>query len=251
MRVDGFTSFKALASVNINGLWVPGNSAPSQLGRFIEPAIFYNPDFPDFELSNRGTLTKCKVNDQYFGLVTVHQLSDFNNDQLVLFNNQKRRIHSAGHVVYARDRYGNEEKYDLRLFDFTRAIEYGDYSSGDWFNLTSQIDESANFDDAILLAFGYPTSEQSHDYEVKHIKSVWAYLYGKKHYSLVNDRKTFKVTNSDEIEVDGLSGGAVFSIGLDKQLNAQLVFSGIVTNASQSFVNYLPVEKVKDFIAHL
>lgn len=251
MRVDQFTSFKALASVSINGLLVPGNSAPTQLGRFIEPAIFYNPDFPDFELSNRGTLTKCRVNDHYFGLVTVHQLSDFYNDQLVLFDHQKQRVHSAENVVYASDGNGNEEKYDLRLFDFTRAIEDGDYSSSDWFDLTNQMDEISDFDDTILLAFGYPTVAQSHDYEQKHIKSVWAYLYGRKFDPLVSDRKTFKVTNSDEIEVDGLSGGAVFSIGLGKQLNAQLRFSGIVTNASQTFVNYLPAEKIKEFIAHL
>ena len=184
-------------------------------------------------------------------MVKVHQLSDFNNDQLVLFNEKKQIIHSAGHVVYASDKNGNEEKYDLRLFDFTSAIENGEYSSSDWFDLTAHMYESDDFENPILLAFGYPTSEQLHDYEQKHIKSVWAYLYGKQHSSLVSDRMTFKVTNSDEIEVDGLSGGAVFSIGLDKQLKAQLMFSGVVTNASQTFVNYLPAEKVMEFVAQL
>lgn len=245
-----FVERKVLTACKINGLWYPANSTMDALRNFIEPALFYNEDFPEYQFSVRGTLTKCTFKGKYIAFITAHQTKDFTPDQLVILNSEMNFARSAENFLYAHDELHGEDRYDIRIYDFTSAVRQKHLSESNWFDLNQCSDLKLGSNASFALAFGFPSQELEIDYEQKRILTVSAFVHGKPVDSALAGRFALNVENVDSIDVDGFSGGGVFSYRIEHS-EPKIELAGITTNASDKILNFTPIQTLKKYLAHL
>jgi len=244
MDIETLIGRKTHTALEINGIFVPANSAIDVLRGFTDPALFYNSEFPEYEFSQRGTLTKLRHNKSFFVAVTKHQTKDFDFDQLVLQGASAKKFRSSESVIRADHRDFGEDEFDLRLFDFSRSVEEGHLSQSGWLDI-GRFDETPKANETdVVVAFGFPCSECDLDYEGKKITSTSAFVYGKHTTSAVRNRHSFAVHDRPEFPPDGMSGGPVFSFGVDGT-EPRVRFCGVTSNASKSRFNYIPFSTLR------
>ena len=238
---------KIQTSAKINGLWVPANQFGAVLQRFTEPALFYNPDFPDYDLSLVGTLTKIKKGEKFFCLVSAHQAESFEMQQLCLPANETGNFTSSNACHYTASPMFGEEKFDLRLYDFSEPVAFQSLSKLGWFDVTEETGQRFRSEVKIHVAIGHPFETTTLQYDPKHLVAQPCEVMGKGTVSTIRGRCAFQLLQPLEFDPDGFSGSPVFGIFVEGD-KVFVEFEGIVTNASKSVFNYVHREIIDKYI---
>lgn len=238
---------KAATAVRVNGLAVPVDLVPKSLQGYSEPALFHNPDFPEYELTRRGTLLKGHYRGKFFALVTAHQASLFEYDQLVIHEKTRSNASSSGACTYSKTPDGDETELDCRLYDFTKPVLAGALPRTGWLNFEdSWLNENPD-KASVTLVVGYPTSLNEIDQEKKHISKQAFSADGFPITPQMPLRNAIEFGRALEVDPDGLSGAPVYGMFVDIG-GVRLALLGIVTNASRNIANYLPVSEIRRYL---
>jgi hypothetical protein len=218
-------------------VWYRANDVAAAVRRFSVPAVFHNPDFPEYDLSLRGTAFKCTYDGKYLVLVTSHQTRDFDFDQFVVEAHEAGYVISSGACTFSKDVSGSEEHVDVRLYDFSEPVASGALRADGWFRLPYSLGDQGRVDPAVVFCLGFPTCRTVVDYESR-AASVGPYaLFGRPCTSYMERRFAFAPIGPMEFEPTGLSGSPVFGI-IVSAFGAELVFLGLATNASKAKLHF-------------
>lgn len=242
-----FLGSKVATSVKVNGVYVPANSLASFLQAYSEPALFHNPDFPEYELTRRGTIMKGRYRNRYFALVTAHQSADFRYEQLVIHEKSRANASSSGGCTFSTSKEGDESELDCRLYDFTEPVIRGALPTTGWLEFQdSWLSEDPSKADYTLL-IGFPTELNDIDHEKRHFATQPFSADGAPTRSSIKKRHSIRFHHALTVDPDGLSGSPVYGFFVESS-GIRLALLGITTNASRHVANYLPLSDIRRFL---
>ena len=247
--LESIVGRKINTSVNINGIFVPANSIATAMTTYASPAFFVNPEVPEFEISQWGSLFKAKLGDRFIALLTAHQGAAFEFDQLCIYSELDQRALTSNGCTFSRSKELGEESLDLRLYDFTEVVHSGALPSSGWFDLRIANPIQLSVKPSLMFAIGFPHQTNKIDYEIHHIQEQVFAAYGQPSESALSNRSALKLSTPIDLDPDGFSGSPVFGVILDG-FRIELHFLGITTNASRSLFNFVPrtlVDQLLDF----
>ena len=237
-------------SASINGIIVPPNSYGKALCNFVDPAIFHNPGFEEFQISIRGSLTRCKNRGKYFALTTAHQCDSFGFEQLCIQNHLSRNIVTSNKCIFAEGGKDAESTLDIRLFEFTDAVVSGALPKSGWFDISEWNPRYTNTDLEILISIGYPSEKNFVDYGKSKYEAQPQQVLGSLVRSEITGRNSFEPEGEKISNPDGFSGAPVFGVFLAEK-TPKIFLIGILTNASKSRFNFTPMGKIGRMVEKL
>ena len=236
-----------LTSVRVNGLFFPVTSLSQFIINYAEPLVFYNDGFPEFPVSRVGSAARLKLGVRNFLFCTDHQMKTYDMTQVCLVNRSNGNAVTSHGCVYSKLDLSGEPEIDLRLFEFTEAVEVDSLQSSPWYDLSGQSDFDLEKVE-LTIAAGYPHLGGSIDYDRRDIPVRPHLVYGKYCGKTIGSLHGFDVDPGLDYDPDGMSGGPVFHL-LDAKIGFDLVFAGIVSNAGRKRFNFIQASNVLEFIA--
>lgn len=240
---------KVATSVDVGGLFVPVNSLARYVQAFSAPALFHNPEFPDLELSRRGTMLKLKYKTGYFALVTAHQAQDFKLEQLCIHEQVRSNISTSNSCTFSSSSEHGEEKLDCRIYDFSEAVKAGNLASIGWLNAYSSWFCNQELEPDLAFAVGFPTENNGIDYDLRHLSTQPYAAFGKPCSCALADRNAIQFDPALNFDPDGFSGSPVYGLTASDG-GVQFALLGIVTNASSTVANYLPMRLIQHLVEY-
>ena len=242
---------KINTAARVNSLYVPADSLNFRLLHFTDPGLFFHEEHSDYGLSKSGSFTKVRIGDRFFVMATSHQLEtdpipyDFIN--VVLHDTEGGHLTTSSSATYQV--VGTGERLDIIIFDFTEPVENGSLSSHHWYDLSQEIIEGKDPDFLAAFCFGYPSDTNTIDYETLSYRSSGLVVFGEPTTSSLANRMAIHPKHGVDRPMAGMSGGPVFGVQLN-DFSANVVFAGIITNASSKKVNFLPISSISKFLIH-
>lgn len=249
-------------SVGINGTYVPFESAPDSMHRFVRPALFATGD-DVWELRFFGTAFLATFHGWNFAMVTAHQTDVAKGapaaDQFVVVIKSGNRHLAVSPSSLHRPVVDGEDRKSLRdltFFDYSRSsakTDHLDLSSVFW---SDAADISADYS----FLIGYPSSsaivevDPADDGKLSNFTMRWIRqdLEEDEPRPLDVEHRTIFVKHErstrKSVEPDGLSGSPVFSIIKDTGNNRNLRFDGIVTHANGDRFAIYPSVYIRDML---
>lgn len=223
--------------IEFNGTLIPTISFSTFLGQFVEPALFHNDKYEEYPLSLSGCLTRVHDDGRYLGLITRHQLEKgaFSFNDLVLFSSDLRSTHTSTAVVVEN----GDDIYlrDLVVFDFSQQVKDGHLSSLGWIDLSNYSASERLPQPTHVITTCLPGAANFIDYETLTFRQKRLAIWGKAVFPGMQHRLAFSVTPRLPETPVGISGSPVFAIVQGKNF-AQGFYAGVVTNASQTKINF-------------
>jgi hypothetical protein len=233
-------------SIRCGNLFVPYRSLDGFIGRYVRALIFEN-NTPEYLYSRSGSCTLISFKGNRYCFLTKHQVADFD------LNNAKIVKGSSGGDVFPLDtRWDvtpeNEEEYEDLC---TMRVSPSAAHSFEFFSL-SPTETPSILNTKMLIAVGCPTSLSVINYEPNSIHIVTVTMPAQYEGASRNAAHlhTMKLTSNkdspdfSQFDLDGLSGGAVFS--LDGELRGyECNFRGIIVRGGNGFVHFIDAEFVR------
>ena len=209
---------------------------------FADPGIMANPQYPEYPISKSGTVTRIRFRDRYYTLSTLHQFEKggFDLEQLVLPGVEPGAM--CGSEGYTRLSLQAEDLHDFDCVahDFTSPVQAGRLRSTGWYDLgTAPWTEPTEYAD-IAFAIGYPEHSNRIDFETLTYASRPHAIWGNPGHQRLRGRLSMALVNPLGYAPNGVSGGPLFSL-IDCEHHYHAKLAGMVVNASESVLNFLPI----------
>jgi hypothetical protein len=230
-----------LTSVRCRGLWVPHKVLASVLARSTRPLLFENKD-PIYTYTKRGSCTLLAFQQEYFAVFAEHQRKDYAPDAIRVVQGFTGGNALAADTFVIVNPCGGEEIEDLRALRISAGHHQPDALS-DFFSLSTQ--ELPPVQSArMLIAIGTPTEASVIEYDPAHIfvgtvplactyQGKWEGVAGL-HTVNINPSHSPPV----RLQVDGMSGGPIFSI--DGGPGSYVAnFRGIILRGGNGCLSYM------------
>lgn len=232
-------------SVSDNGLIVPIDSLGEHIRRYSFPAIFHSSIQDEAILTKGGSLAKVRTDNRYFAITAYHVISNNNYDltQLCLPEITPGRFVSSHAARFPASRAA-EDDYDFVTFEFTDPVNEGLLSRSDWFDVTYDLNRSADFDAMLMVCLGYPSHRNFIQYDEKLYPVTPNAVWGEQIEPMIHHRRSFAPINPVAYDPIGMSGAPVFGLEL-REAHLHLALTGILTNASSRTFNYLPISSIE------
>ncbi|SDZ14102.1 hypothetical protein SAMN05444004_106196 [Jannaschia faecimaris] len=246
--IETLLDSKLNTSVLIGNVIVPANSVTQSLRPFAEPALYHTAGFELNNFSLGGTLTKLKLRDRYFGLLTCHQIhkANFNYAMISVINEENRSFCTAMRAVFPANEHSVDE-LDAVLCEFTDPVSTGSLSSHGWFDLRNDYAQPHTPEPLAVVAIGYPGHRNAIDYENEGYAAGPNAVLGTESMPSISGRLSFEPVSPLDYDPNGFSGGPVF--GLKETPNGlQAFFAGLVTEASRSKFHFISLQKLRPLI---
>lgn len=265
MAVPTWASAQAKMSVGINGTYVPFESAPDAIHRFVRPALFATGDHV-WELRLFGTAFLATFHGWKFAIVTAHQTDIAKGaptaEQFVVVAKggcQRLAVSPSSLHRPVVDDEDRQSLRDLSFFDYSgnsTKVEHLDLSSVFWSDALNIVAEYS-------FLIGYPASSaiielDENDYsKLSNFTMRWIRqdLEEDQPRPLDVEHRTIFVKHErstrKSVEPDGLSGSPVFSIIKDTDNNRHLRFDGIVTDAKHDRFAVYPSVYIRNMLEHI
>lgn len=235
----------AAASVTCRGVLVPCRALPSILARSVRPLVFENDD-AEYRYSMRGSCTLLRSDDTYLAVFTEHQRQGQAPAQIRIVSGFSGGNCLAAETFLEVDPRDGEEYEDLRGLKIATA-RHSREELTDFYPLpNTQLPHVQA--SRILIAVGLPARHSGVDYDPTNVRGgtiaipcsyLGASTYARGFHSI---RMRF-VPGYKAWPVDGISGGAVFSIdGTPANYFANL--RGIVVRGGADALHYVDVAAV-------
>jgi len=234
-----------LTSVRYRGLLVPHRAILEVLARCIRPLLFENDDAV-YHYSKRGSSTLLAFGEEYFVVFAEHQRADYVPDRIRIVRGFSGGPSLAIDTFVTVNAVG-EEIEDVRALRISREH----HSRRDLFDFAPVPERLPPVQAAkMLIAFGTPTakSEISDDPGHVHVGTVpvpCTYdrpsinATGLHHAKITASRGPFL-----PLDLDGMSGGAVFSIdGQPGQYVAN--YRGMILRGSNGYLHYIDAALIR------
>lgn len=243
---------KLATAVRINQLLVPANSITRHLLRYTDPALFHSKGFGKYNMTKAGSLTRLKQSSRYFALITHHQLStqNYEYDQLTIHNPETQRLVNSEMAIFELESEKSEYNFDCVLFEFTKPVKAGMLSEHGWYDLTQELTEEKLSKPSGVIAIGYPSHRNEIDYETDQYSMAPNSVFGYESTSSLEYRLAFDPEPEIEFDPQGMSGGPVFGISIEN-LEPEVFFAGIITNASRKKFHFLSRNRISSLISEL
>lgn len=237
--------------VDVNGLLIPINCIEASVANYTHPLIVWNKD-ETFSWSFMGSCVGIYYRQKYLLLCTRHQLKNVLNgrsyEDVGLLDRDGSSFCSATGIVFYEEQFNSSESNDLVVFNFTEPCRDKPYMRERFFNV-EKCPPSVPFEQIVgIVASGYPTDKQNHDWESRRIaftKAVITCSLDKREnqskYS--DDIFRLKILNAFSLKHDGMSGGGAFVLQLEGE-NARGYFAGIILRGGKDNIYILKVGNI-------
>jgi len=243
--MDTLIARKLGTSVSDNGLLIPVDSLGRHLRRYTFPAIFHTDLDGEMILTKGGSLAKVKTNGRFFGITAYHVISENNYELTQLCLPQIRPMHFVtSHAARFPISGAAKDQFDFICFEFTEPVKEGLLDKNDWYDATYDLSRSNDVEAILVACLGYPSHRNSIQYDEKTYPVAPNLVWGDQIDSRISDRRSFAPINPIGYEPSGMSGAPVFGLELRGQ-NLHLALAGILTNASSTTFNYLPIWNIE------
>lgn len=232
-----------LTSIRCRGLLVPHRAIPAVLARSVRPLLFENDD-PNFQYSRRGSCSLVAYRGNYFVLFAEHQRGEDGPESIRIVRG------FTGGPSLAVDTFLSVSASDGEEFEDIRALrvscEHHPLEQlSDFFPIADYLPpiQSAK----LLIACGVPTEVSSIDYEPAHVHVATATIaceYERQSAFTAGLHAVKVITKSNRPDglfgVDGLSGGAMYSVdGFPGNYAAH--FRGTILRGGNGYLHYMDV----------
>ncbi len=239
-------------SVLLNGILIPVKAVESALARSTQLLIATNDD-ETFPVSLVGSSVAIKYRDRYFVICTRHQLKDWSKlERIALLINDGELAITSGGVRHFVDGINDSDFNDLVAFEFTEPCRQLASLRQLFFDLNQLPPDAASERIICLVASGFPFKDQIYELEEKrHLGQVKRIVkYAPDGPRQPSDISLMRLQSLDQIdfEPDGMSGGGVFVIQFDDNLQAHAYFAGIITRAGRTRLHFVKSGLVSQFL---
>jgi hypothetical protein len=237
----------ALAAVNCRGLYVPCRSLPSVLARSVRPLIFEN--ISEYQYSLRGSCTLVRSDDVYMAVFTEHQRQGAPAALIRIVSEGGNCL--AAEMLLVVKQIDGEEYEDLRGLKIV-AGRHRIEELSDFFPLPEKnppVEHSR-----MLIAVGLPSRHSGIDYDPTNIRAgtisiPCLYEGPSAHVRGFHSVRMKTLPGYETYPVDGLSGGAMFSVdGTPGSYQANL--RGIILRGGSSMLHYIEIAAVAYMAEH-
>lgn len=233
-----------LTSVRCRGLLVPCKSMPAVLARSVRPLIFETDD-PTYNFSMRGSCSLVRSPTEYLVIFTEHQRRDFAAQSIRVvsgFTGGNPLSVDTFLVVNPND---GEEYEDIRALRVSKS-HHNASDLTDFYMLSDHLPPIRQA--RMLIAVGVPTFHSRVEYEPTHVHAgticipcvyqrPWPSVRG------LHTVRTKAAPGRNTWPLDGLSGGAIFSIdGTCGSYTAHL--RGISLRGGHESLHYMDIAAV-------
>lgn len=233
-------------TVSVKGIIAGFHTFTKIFTNSIEPLLFHLPDFPETPLSRFGTAFKVRSGRRYFLVCTDHQVKNADPTSVVLLREDARSIFTSHSAVYSHPDSHGEPTIDLRLFEFTKLVVSGKVSSIGWWDIADRVDEASdNYE--FLVATGYPSFNNTLDYETLNLRLAPRGIFGRRVASTLGGLRAIKLENELTYDPDGLSGSPIFAL-VESSSGLRASLAGILSNAGRFQLNFIPVTQLTQII---
>lgn len=240
---------KVRTAIDVNGLLIPANSFSAHLRQFSAPAVFASEGFEPFTMSLGGSMTKVRVGQRYFSILTRHQLDQgkFDFSQVSILSDETQHMVTTEKVVFQEFR--NEEGMDLDCIacEFTTPIREGVISCRGWYKIDTEVERERTPKPSLVCAIGYPGYRNHINFETMHYGISPNAILGREAEPSLKGRLSFKPINALEYDPRGLSGAPVFGVSLEA-LEPTAFLAGIVSEASRQQIHFVSLREITKFL---
>jgi len=228
-------------AVNCCGLLVPCRALPSVLARSVRPLVFENDD--EYRYSMRGSCTLVRSDRAHVAVFTEHQRQGQAPAQIRIVSG-----FSGGNCLTAEtypevDPRDGEEYEDLRGLKIA-VTPHSREELADFYPLPNAELPPVQ-GSRMLIAIGLPAADSGVDYDPMNVRGgtiamPCSYLEVSTHVRGFHSVQTKFVPGYENWPVDGMSGGAVFSIdGIPANYSSNL--RGIVLRGGADRLHYIDI----------
>lgn len=247
MDLDTIVGSRIHTAIRVGNLFIPANSISETLRAYTEPAIFHSKGQErQYSLSISGSLTKIRIGERFFGLITQHQISSGNYefDQLCIANIDSETVSTSSAVVTG------SPDFDCLLFEFTKPVIAGKLQRIGWYDLTSELNVERLPKPKLICTVGYPGHRNYIDYSKKpHLGMAPNIVWGMEARSSISKRLAFTPEHVVDFKPNGMSGSPVFGCCLEVS-DSNVFFAGILTNASKRKFHFLSRSRIRFMLNH-
>lgn len=223
-------------AIRCRGLFVPYREIDAALSHSVRPLIFEN-DCPAFLYARSGSCALLCYRGTYLAIFTKHQSLHFDLNATRVMQAFAGGASLAFDATISVNPDSGEEYEDVCAIRVARAIHRDRSDLASFFPINDI--ESAMEEAHLFIAIGLPTHLSLIDYDAPHIHAETVTLPCQYAGTLLGPQYVHKLTISrlspeipEKFELDGMSGGAVFSI--DGNLGAyETNFRGIIVRGGR------------------
>lgn len=237
---------KICGSSRVNGILVHGASLQCSLNRFVINLAIWTED-PHYKIQLVGSAVGIDYCGSKFIVCTKHQIKGLAAERAgILLPHTGSYLSAAGYFFLSNsEQANNDDHYDLIAYDFTDQAHTIAGLSGRFLQINAG-GPLAEVEDLVAYhAYGYPSADQQYD------------LYDENHIGLVIRSMTCdpvetspalpfgkcSLIASDQFDMDGLSGGAVFaSIAFGGDMVVKL--AGVINRAGNGIIHFIKAKVV-------
>jgi len=219
------------------------------LTRYVTNLLIVNED-PTYQLSLRGSLTLVRFDTRYLGICCRHQIKGCDIEKIGIFLScGKTIVTSNGGFWLAND--NSIDAFDLLLLDFSDTVKEHPELASRFFAFDETPPDYSGVSPRLLQVSGFPYFHQKYELDNG--------FFGSTNFTCIcddpkeiSDPSLIRITTSYELDFDpdGLSGGSVFSVQLDKNIQGRVFFAGIVTRAGKNHVHFIKSDYIKVAMVH-
>jgi len=226
---------------------VPHRAISATLARSVRPLLFENDD-QHFQYSKRGSCCLVAYRAERLIVFTEHQRDGYSPESIRIVQNFTGGPSIAVDTFLSVDSKSGEEFEDLRGLKVARDHHAPEQLS-DFFPIADHLPPVQN--SKLLIAVGVPTELTMIDYEPAHIhaETVSIACTYEARSAAVTGLHSAKITTPPSqqhhaVGVDGLSGGAIFSV--DGKPGAYVVhFRGTILRGGNNRLHFMDVAAIR------
>jgi hypothetical protein len=234
---------EATAAVSCRGLFVPTRALPPVLARSVRPLVFEN--FSEYRFSMRGSCTLIRCNQIHLVIFTEHQRQDASPAQIRVVSGFEGGNCLVCETFLEVKKLEGEEYEDLRGLKIATA-RHSPEELKDFFPLSHAppIESSR-----ILIAVGLPSKHSGVDYDPTNVRGATitipcSYEGLSTHVRGFHRVRMKTLPGHENYPVDGLSGGAMFSVD-GTPGNYQANIRGIILRGGRGLLHYVDIAAVE------
>lgn len=240
---------KALAAIRCRGLLVPPRALPSVLARSVRPLIFEN--VSEYQYSMRGSCTLIRSDQVHLAVFSEHQRQGEPPAQIRIVSGFEGGNCLAAEMLFEVKEIDGEEYEDLRGLKISVANHSSEVLK-DFFPLPNELPPVER--SRTLIAVGLPGRHSGVDYDPTNIRAgtiaiPCIYEGLSQHVQGFHSVRMRTLPGHETYPIDGLSGGAMFSVD-GTPGNYQANIRGIILRGGSGMLHYVDIAAVSYMAQH-